>query len=164
MEGLLNVNPGTIIWTIINFCVLLFIVLKFGAKPIANALKAREDKINSDIEAAAKANAVAQTLMKETQAKFNAAQQEITAMISKGREQSENLVKKAAEEAEKIKQQKVSDATREIERSKEQALKELRTEVATLVITATERILDEKLDDERHRNMIESYIAKLPNN
>jgi F-type H+-transporting ATPase subunit b len=164
MDNLLSVNPGTIIWTIVNFGIFLFIILKFGLKPIANGLKAREDRINTAIENAEKANANASTLLKESQEKLDNAQREMQELISKGRQQAESIVKKAAEEAEKVKQTKVAEAQKEIERSKDAALLELRSEVAGLVIKATEMILNEKLNDERHQKLIESYIEKLPKN
>ena len=160
----LDINPGLIFWTIINFLIFLFIIIKFGGKPIINSLKTREDHIHTEIENAEKANAEAQKLLKESQEKLDSAQREMSEIISKGRQQGEELIRKAAEEADKVKQAKIEDAKREIERSKESALKELRTEVAGLVVKATEKILDEKLDDEHHRKLIESYIEKLPQN
>lgn len=164
MDNLLNVNPGAIIWTIINFTIFLLIILKFGLKPIINGLKAREDRITNAIEQAEQANAEAKKLLQESQQKLDSAHKEMMEIVQKGKQQAENIINKAAEEADKIKKQKLEEAIREIERSKEFALNELRAEVADLVIQATEKILEEKLDDEKHQKIIESYIQKLPKN
>lgn len=164
MDSLLNVNPGTIIWTIINFSVFLFIILKFGLKPVMNGLKNREEKINTAIENAEKANAEAKKLMKESQEKLDAAQKEMMEIVNKGRHQADVFMQKASEEAERMKQNRIQDAVREIERSKEAAIGELRKEVAGLVVKATEMILEEELNDEKHRKLIDSYIEKLPKN
>jgi len=164
MDALLNVNPGLIIWTIINFCVFLFIIIKFGTKPIVNGLKKREDRINSAIENAEKANTETQRILIESQAKLDNAQKEMMEIVNKGKVQGDELIRKATEEAEKVKVAKIEEAKREIERSKESALKELRNEVASLVVRATEKLLDEKLDQDKHLKLVDSYIDKLPKN
>ena len=50
---------------------------------------------------------------------------------------------------------------KEIEISKENAINELRSEVADLVIVATEKILDEKIDKNKDSKLIESAIANF---
>jgi len=164
MDSLMNVNPGAIIWTIVNFLIFIFILNKIIGKPMAASLKAREERIATQIRSAEEANIEAHEIMKQTQAKFDQAQTEINAMIAKGREQADLIIQKATEEAEKIKHQKVNEALREIERSKEGAIAELRKETAGLVIAATEKILDEKLDKEKHFSMIQNYIEQISKN
>lgn len=161
---ILSVSPGLIFWTLVNFLIFLFLIVKFGAKPISNALKSREDNIQKNIDDAEKANADAKALLEQSEVKMNNARQEMSEIVSKGRAQAEELVRKATEDADKVKRQKVEEASNEIDRSKEMALKELRSEVADLVISATEKILDETLDKEKHQKIVETYIEKLPKN
>lgn len=164
MEHIMDVEPGLLIWTLINFLIFLAILVKLGTKPILKALAAREDSIKNNIENAEKASAQAQQILLESQTKLSQAQQEMNAIISKGKQQAEEVIRRAAEDAEKIKRQKVEDAAKEIERSKENAVKQLRTEVADLVVQATEKILGESLDKEKHYKIVEQYIEKLPKN
>lgn len=161
---ILNVSPGLIFWTLLNFIIFFFLLAKLGAKPIANALKSREANIQKNIEDAEKANVEAKKILAESENKMNSARQEMAEIVSKGRSQAEEIVRKAGDEAEKVKRQKIDEAKNEIERSKEIALKELRTEVAGLVVTATEKILGETLDKEKHLKIVESNIDKLPKN
>ena len=164
MDKLMNVDPGLMIWTLVTFFIFLGLLLKFGTKPIMKGLKAREDSIRSSIENAEKANSEAQSKLKEIDERLFTAQKEMAEIVSKGKIQAEEIIRKATDEADKIKKQKSDEAIREIERSKETAIKELRTEVADLVIKATEKLLDSTLDKEKHIKLIESYIEKLPNN
>jgi F-type H+-transporting ATPase subunit b len=164
MDAVLNVEPGLLIWTLINFGLFLILLIAFGTKPIMKGLKAREESIQSNIDGAHKANEDAKVLLDESQDKLNNAQVEMAEIIKKGREQAEAIISKATDEADKIKRQKVEDATKEIERSKVDAIKELRREVAGLVVSATEKILDETLDKDKHYKLVESYIEKLPKN
>ncbi len=164
MDALLSIKPGLIIWSMINFLIFFLILYKFGAKPIASALKSREDKISGALAASMEANKKSEELLRQSEAKLDQARDEVNTVISKGREQVESLLRNASEEADKIKRDKISDATREIERSKDAALKELRTEVAGLVVSATEKILDEKLDKNRDYKLIDKYVENLPIN
>ena len=160
----MDIEPGLVIWTLVNFGIFLFLLLKFGTKPIVNALNGREEAIRNSIEGAEKANADAKKLMIESQKKLDQAQQEMAEIIAKGREQAEKHIRKASEEAERVKRAKVIDATREIEQSKNKALVELRNEVADMVVIATEKIIGEAVDKKKHYNLIQSSIEKLPNN
>ena len=164
MEGVMNVDPGLVFWTLINFGIFLFILLKLGTKPIIKALNNREETIKNSIEDTEKANSEAKKFLEESQKKLDEAQREMSEIIAKGREQAEQNIRKATEEAEKVKKQKVEEATREIEQSKDKALHELRSEVADMVIIATEKIIGETVDKEKHYKLIQSSIEKLPNN
>ncbi len=164
MDSLLNVNPGLMIWTIVNFLFFLFLLVKFGAKPIANGLKSREEYIQNNIQNAEKLNQEAQRLLAETQQKLNDAQNEMMAIIQKGKQQADELIRRATDEAERIRKEKIDEAAREINRSKELALLELKKEVANLVIQATEKLLKEKVDDKKDLELIKQYIEKIPKN
>ena len=161
---ILSVSPGLIFWTLLNFLIFLFLIIKFGAKPISNALQSREETIQKNIDDAAQANENAKALLEESEVKMNSARQEMAEIVSKGRSQAEEIVRKATEDADKVKQQKIEEAKNEIDRSKDNALKVLRTEVADLVVQATEKILGETLDKDKHKKIVESYIEKLPKN
>ena len=106
----------------------------------------------------------AQEILVQAQEKIDNAQKEMAEIVAKGRKQAEDIVHKAAEDADKVKQAKIEESLREIDRQKDAAISELRTEVAGLVIEATEKILDEKLDKDKHIKLVESYIDKLPKN
>jgi len=99
MDSLLNVNPGLIIWTIINFLIFLFIIIKFGSKPIMNGLKAREERINSAIETAENTKLEAEKLFLESEKRINSAKEEMSQIVAKGRQSAEEIIKKATDEA-----------------------------------------------------------------
>jgi len=164
MDSLLNVNPGLIIWTIINFLIFLFIIIKFGAKPIMNGLKAREERINSAIETAEKTKLEAEKLFLESEERINSAKEEMSQIVAKGRHSAEEIIKKATDEADSLKKTKLDDAIREIEKSKNIALGELRKEVAQMAVDAAEKIIDANLGKDKHYQLVEKYIEKLPKN
>jgi F-type H+-transporting ATPase subunit b len=164
MDSILNIPHGLMFWTVVNFGIFLFIVLKFGGKSIVNAINQREQNIQNAIDSANNAEQAARELMAQSQLQFDNAQQQINDMLNKGREQAEIQLRKATEEAENVKKSKVDEALKEIERSKDTALQQLRSEVAELVVNATEKILGEKLDKERDYKLVENYIQQLNKN
>ncbi len=164
MEKLLSVDPGLLIWTMINFLIFLFLLLKFGFKPMMNALKAREDGIQNSIKSAEAATENAQKLLQEAQNKLNEASKEVLTIIQKGREQSNAIINEAKEEAEKLRQEKMENAVKEITLAQEAAFKQIKYEIAGLVVDATEKIINEKLEKEKDYELINKYIENLSKN
>lgn len=161
MNSVLSVNFGLVFWTLVNFLIFLFLLIKFGTKPISNALKNREKTIADSLKNAENANLEAKKVLEESQNKLNNAQAQMNDIISKGKLQAEQIIQKAAVDAEGVKRAKIEEALREIERNKELAIKELRTEVASLVVSATEKILDEKLDKDKDKRLVENAIKNI---
>jgi F-type H+-transporting ATPase subunit b len=160
----LAVKPGLFFWTLINFGVLAFILIKFALPAITKSLKEREDLIQGSIDAANEANAKSQAMLAEANEKLANAQNEVSSIISKGKEQAEVIKNSIIAEAEAAKQTKISEALREIERNRDNAIAELRKEVADLVFEATEKILNQKLDKDAHLQLINDSISQLKKN
>lgn len=164
MENLLQVSPGLMIWTLINFGFFFLILGKFGFKPMIASLKSREDSIASAIAEAESLNAEAKQLLEESRKKIGDAQIEIAAMVKEGKERAERHIHAAQDEAERVKKAKLDEALRQIAQEKEAALTSLRTEVASLVVQATSKIIGTTTNAEQHRDLIESYISQISKN
>ena len=128
------------------------------------ALDAREKKISESIQQAEQASIEAQKTLKDSREKIANAQSEVMSMLKEGKTQAEMIVKSAAEEAERVKRVKLEEAIREISREKDLALQSLRTEVASLVIQATDKVIGKVVSAELHKGLVESAIAELSNN
>lgn len=164
MPAFLDLNPGQIIWTLINFSIFVFIIGKYGWRPMMNGLAAREKAIHDAIQGAEDANAHANAILKENKENIAKAQAEMMSIVRDGKTQSEALVRRAAEEASAIKLQKVKEAERDIDRQKEEAIKEIREEVSNMVVTATEKLIGRTLQTEDHKHIVENYVNELSKN
>ncbi len=164
MPAFLEMSPGLIIWTLINFSIFVFIIGKFFYKPMRAGLEARESSIANAISNADRANAEAMNILRESKEKIAGAQQEMMAIVREGKTQAEAMVRKAAEEAEVVKQQKLAESQREIERQKDEAIQALRNEVSTLVVDATERLLGRNLQGDDHKRIVDGYVNELSKN
>lgn len=164
MDKLISLNPGLLIWTVFNFLIFLFLILKFGLKPMMNALKAREDSIATNLKGAQEANEKAQTILNESQAKLQETSKEVNALISKGREQANEIIANAKLEVEKLRQEKLDNAVKEIKTAQDIAFVQLKNQIADMVIQATEKVLQEKLNEEKDMELIKKAVEKLSKN
>ena len=88
-------------------------------------------------------------------------QKEAEALIQKAREIGDKKQQEILTEAEEKTRKIVEEARGRIEIEKEKMLKEVRQDIADLVINATEKVLEEKIDEEKERKMIGEVIGKL---
>ncbi len=156
----LDIQSGPILWTILNFLILLLLLWKVAWKPILNALSAREQSINDALDRAETARLDAERTLADNQKALQKADEEAQRVLRESREYSERVRSEAAAKAQEESRRLVEQAQQEIERSKQQALTELRGEVANLAVTATERILNESLDGDRQRRLVDDYLKQ----
>lgn len=159
---MLEINPGLIIWTIITFIVLVIVLKRFAWKPLMQALTSREEKIRESLEQAEHARHEAQRLIDENQKQMAHAQGEFQRMMREAREEAEKLRAKRKQEAEAEARKIIDQGKMEIEREKDAALVQLRGEVADLALLAASKILDEELDEKKHRRVVDSLLDNLP--
>jgi F-type H+-transporting ATPase subunit b len=164
MELLFDTNPGLIVWTIISFLVLLIILAKYAWNPILKVLGDREDQIRTALEQAERARTEAAEMMKQNEKNLARAEEEYQKMIREGKAFAEKIKDEILVKAKQQAQQELKQAADEIQRNVEAAKLQLRSEVANLAIQATEKILEETLDETKRKKLTDSVINKLPKN
>lgn len=161
---MLEINPGLIVWTIVSFIILVGVLGKYGWKPIIGALTEREDKIRSAIEQADRARAEAAELLKKNEENMARAEGEYQKMMRESRAMADKIRDEILGKARIQAQQELQKASEELERNVDAARKQLRSEVADLAIKAAEKILDESLDSQKQKKMVNSFLDQLPKN
>ena len=161
---MLEPNPGLIIWTVVTFVLLAFILRKFAWKPLLDSLHKREEHVRQSIERAEQARQDAERILEENRKQLANAEAEAHRIMNESRALSEKLKNELLEQANRESRRMVEHAKQEIDRDKEAALVQLRTEVASLAIKAAEKILDETLDENKHRKLVDAYLKGLPRN
>jgi len=162
--GLLDVNPGLIIWTVVTFIFLMLILKKLAWKPILNSLNERETLIKDSLERAEKAQQEAKKLLEENNANLAKAEEESQKIIAQGRDYAEKLKNQLLEES-KIQSKKIlADASTEIERKNREAFEKLKDQIADIAVNAAEKIIRENLDKEKQKTIVDKFIEQLPKN
>ena len=161
---MLEVNSGLIVWTIITFVILLILLRKFAWRPLLDSLERREEHIRTSVERAEQARAESEKLIEEHRRRLEGAEQEGHRILAESRVLADKLKAEIVAQANQQSRNMISHAHQEIERAKEAALTALRGEVAHLAIRVAEKILDETIDEKRHRKLIDGSLDKLPVN
>lgn len=161
---MLNPNPGLIIWTIITFVLLLIVLKKFAWKPLLEALRKREETVRNAIERAEQAKQDAERLLEENRKQLERAEQEGHRILNESRALADKLKDEMIDKTNQQARKMIDMAKQEIDRDKEAAIVQLRGEVADLAIKAAGKILDETLDENKHRKLVDSYLKELPKN
>ena len=159
---MLNVNPGLIIWTIVTFVLLVVVLRAVAWKPLLAMLEERETRIQEALEQAEKAREEAQVAAEENRAAVAKAQAESQAAIAEGRAAAERVAQEMRERAQDEAQQMLEQARRTIQQERDQAIQELRNQATDLAILAAGKLLDENLDDERNRKVVDDFIDQIP--
>lgn len=162
MDFLLTPDPGLVFWTTITFLILFFLLKKFAWGPILDALKFREETIEHSLQAAEKAKAEVEDLVKVRQELIDSAKSERDELLKETRELKEKILAEARSiahvEADKI----LVLARNQIQAEKMAAIKELKKQVAELSIDIARVIIESELkEDNKQKNIIDKYLEDV---
>lgn len=143
--GLVMPNPGTIIWMIIIFGIVLFILKKFAWKPILNALKEREESIATALNSAEEAKKEVAGLKADNEKIIDEARREKDAILKEAKELKEKIIAEAKEKAGQETQKSVDQARQQIEAEKTAAISDIKKQVAELSVMIAEKVIKKEL-------------------
>lgn len=150
---------GLIFWTGLLFLTVLFILSKVAFKPIIKALKAREKNIHSALEEAKKARAEVADLQTKITKMEQAARQKREGIVKEAKATASHIVQQAQEKAKNKQTQMMAEALATLEAEKQNAIKDIKHEVANLALDIAEKVLRHNLsDDSKQQNLISHYI------
>lgn len=161
--NLLNVNPGLIVWTLVTFLIVVFILSKFAWKPIIDALDARAEKVQNDLDKAEKLRKESEELLATYNAKIDQAKEEAVAIVNEAKSDATNLRNKMMSDTQTEIKAAKDQSVRDIELSKQKAVKELQEQVVELSVAIAGQIIEKQLKAQDHADYVKSEIAKLKN-
>ena len=160
MEGLpLGIVPGIVLAQLVNFIVLFLILRVIAFKPLLNVLQQRKERIAKGLEDARRAEEKLANIEKDYQAKLSEARVEGQKIIAEAsataEKQAAAIVAKANEDVARLKAQAQEEA--ELERNR--ILADLRSQVASLAIAATNKLIGASLDEQRQRALVDEFFS-----
>lgn len=160
--GLLSVDV-TLLWaTIVVFALFAWVLGKFAWGPLLKIVDEREKTIRDQVDSAQQAAADAKDLLVQHQEMLKGAGREREEILQKAVKEAEqvraDLVTKARADADQV----VSKAREQMQREKDQAIAELRAQVADIAVEAASRIVKSSLTEEAQRKLVDDYIKELP--
>ncbi len=152
---------GLIIWQSIVFILVLIVLRKFVWNPILGALKSREFQIEDSLRAAEQARDEMEQIKMDNEYLLYEARLERDQMIKDATMVANKIKDDAKAETSKISEKMIEDAKSSIEQEKKSAMDEFRNLVSTLSVEIAEKILREKLkDDKAQKALVDKFLKE----
>ena len=160
--GLLSLDV-TLLWsTFVLFALFAWILGKFAWGPLLKILDERETDIRTSVENAQKAAAEAQETLVKHQEMLRGAGREREEILARALKEAETLRAELVEKARSDAETLVTRAREQIDREKNQAIAELRGQVADIAVEAASKIVKSSLTPEAQKKLVDDYITSLP--
>ena len=130
---------------LIAFGVVLFVLIKFALPTIMNSVEKRADWIDESLQAAREAREELANGKKAGEEMMAATREQQSAMLRETEKLREKLIKQAREDARQESEKILIAAREQIGAEKEEALRQIRGEVAEISLELSGKILREKL-------------------
>ena len=160
--SLITPDFGLLFWMTIVFLIVLGIVSKFGFKVIVKMVKDRKDYIDSSLQKAHEANKKLANIKVESDALLQEARERQAAILKEAAATRDAIVEKAQDKAHEESNRLLTEAKVEIENQRQAAVSDIRKQVATLSVEIAEKVLREKLGDEKTQmDLIERMLDEI---
>jgi F-type H+-transporting ATPase subunit b len=146
---------------VMNFAVLMFILIKFGAKPIGAALSGRRKQVKDDLAAIEAKKLAAERSYNEFSAKLATVEKDVDQIVEKAIAQAEiekvKIIERAEKAAEDIKRQAQMAVANEVTAARRM----LKNEIADKAAVMAEALIIKNLTDDDQVKIVEDYLDKV---
>ena len=143
--SLITPDFGLFFWMAIVFFIVLAILWKWGFPTIVNMVNSRKEFIDDSLRKAHEANERLANIQKEGEAMLQNAREKQAQILKDAADTRDAIVVKAQEKATNEGSRLLNEAKAEIEVEKQNAIRDIRTQVAEISVQVAEKIVREKL-------------------
>ena len=137
---MLDIDPYTILWTVVNLLVLYLLMRKFLFGPVNAILDGRAKAIEDGLTQARQQQEEAQQLHSQYEAEIAQSKDEASQIIAQAKAQSEALYQRTLAAAQSEAKKLLEENQERNLRDRENMLRSVRQEVAQLAIVAAEKV------------------------
>lgn len=159
---LLIPSTGLLFWMTIVFLIVLAVLWKWGFPAITKMVKERKDYIDDSLRKAHEANEKLANIQKEGESILQEAREKQAAVLKEATATRDAIIAKAENQAKDRGAQLINDAKAEIEQEKQQAIREIRGQVAELSVKIAEKIIKQQLaSDDKQMELINKILDEV---
>ena len=147
--SLITPDFGLLFWMAVVFLVVLLILTKFGFPVIVRMINNRKAYIDESLRKAHEANEKLANIKAESDALLQDAREKQAQLLKEAAATRDAIVEKAQDKARDESNRLLSEAQIEIENQKRAAISDVRKQVATISVEIAEKVLREKLSDDK---------------
>ena len=157
--SLITPDFGLLFWMTVVFLIVLFILWKYGFPAIIKMVNGRKAYIDESLRKAHEANERLANIQKEGESILQEARERQAQILKEAQQTRDAIVEKAQEKARGEGARLLNEAKAEIESEKQNAIRDIRAQVAELSVLIAEKILRQNLDSEQKQmDMIERLL------
>jgi F-type H+-transporting ATPase subunit b len=157
----MNIEIAQVVTHIIGFLITVWLLKKFAWKPLLSMMDERRQKIKDEFKRIDDEMASAEELKGDYEGKLKnidvERRQKIAEAVNEANKMASDIKLGAQEEARGI----IFRTTEQLERDVAKAKVQLKEEMVTITLTAAEKILHEKLDQKKERELIGKFIDSI---
>jgi len=155
-------NAALTVWTLILFGIFFAVMTKFGWGPLLKIVHDREHTVREEVEGAAAANAEAKALLEKHRQLLEDVTRERGEILKTAHDEAEKLKNDLHTQAKAESERLIQRAKEQIEREKNQAIQDLRGEVANLAVEAAAKIVTSSLSPDAQKKLVNDFLSSLP--
>lgn len=157
----MNFEIQQILTHALGFLIFVWILKRFAWGPLLALMEERRNKIAGEFEEIDRRKAEVAKVTAEYEAKMKEIEGErrakIVEAVKEGKQVAAEIKSRAQDEARVFQEKAKADLQRDVAQAKVQ----LRDEMIAMTMTAAEKVVREKMDDRKHRDLIGRYIDEL---
>ena len=160
-QQLVGIAPWTVIFTLCNLALTMFIFKRFLWGPVQEIVSKRKDLAEVQLTEAAEAKAEALAMKseyEENMAKAKEAADEIVARAQKtATSRSEEILHEAQAQAAELRQK----AEKDIALERKKAVNEIKDEIGTIAVEIASKVVEREINAKDHEALIDEFIENV---
>ncbi len=149
------------LWPVVNFAILVFILVYFGRKPIAEYFKKRTELIEKSLKEATEAKELAQKTLNEVRARLKNTDMEIEQILEAAKKSGDKEKEAIIAEGVRLKEKILEQAKANIDFELQKAREKIKSDAAIMALELAEKQIKEKLGQKEQDALIDDYIKRL---
>jgi F-type H+-transporting ATPase subunit b len=158
---LVTPNLGLMIWTIIAFVATMLLLRKLAFPRIQTFLDDRQHAIERTLDEAAEQRREADKLLADYRERLREARVQAEEIVSRARKAAEEAERESLEASREKREELLEQTRRDVEAETRRAIQEIRDEVATLTVLATEKVTRKTLSRDDQERLVAEALSEL---
>ena len=162
LPSILTPDLGLLFWMLLAFLVVFVVLAIYGFPAIINMVEKRKQYIDESLSKAHEASERLENIRQEREAMLQEAREQQAKIMQEAADTRDAIVEKAQEKAREEGARLLAEARQQIESEKQNAIRDIRAQVAVLSVQIAEKVLREKLsDDSQQMQLIDKLLDEV---
>jgi len=153
-----GVNLVSLIWFAVLFLIVFLLLRRYAFGPVLGAIEKRQNEINESLDRAEEAQRASQESNKRAEQVIQEASDHAAEIVRRAERAAADIEEQARQEAKTQAEVFLTRARQDIDRERTAALSEIRAQVVDLALYAASRVIEQNLDADRNRKLVEDAI------